>query len=41
VKSLFIWSDLSVASHGLGTSDWTNGNLVRNLPTSSQTLIGT
>lgn len=35
----FVWSDLSAQSHGLGTSDWNNGYLVKNLPTDSQTLV--
>lgn len=34
----FVWSDISVAGHAVGTSDWNNGYLVKNLPTDSQTL---
>jgi len=35
----FVWSDLSASSHSLTTSDWTNGFLVKNLPTDTQNLI--
>ncbi|MFH1677348.1 MAG: hypothetical protein ABH888_00885 [Patescibacteria group bacterium] len=34
----FVWSDQSANSHSVTTSDWTNGYLVKNLPTDSQTL---
>ena len=34
----FVWSDLSASSHGLTTTDWTNGLLIRNLPTDTQNL---
>ncbi len=34
----FVWSDESAANHSTATSDWTGGNLVKNLPTDSQTL---
>ena len=37
----FVWSDVSAAAHSFITADWTNGFQIRNLPTSSQTLIGT
>jgi hypothetical protein len=30
----FVWSDMSAQSHGTGTSDWTNDNLVKMLPIS-------
>lgn len=36
--SSFTWSDLSAQSHSLTTLDWSNGFLVKNLPTDSQTL---
>ncbi len=36
--SSFTWSDLSAQSHSLLTLDWSNGFLVKNLPTDSQTL---
>ncbi|MEK7498233.1 MAG: hypothetical protein AAB611_00020, partial [Patescibacteria group bacterium] len=35
----FVWSDLSASSHGLTTTDWTNGLFVRNLPTDTQNLV--
>jgi hypothetical protein len=34
----FVWSDESAASHDTTTSDWSNDNLVKNIPTDSQTL---
>ena len=37
----FIWSDMSAQNHatgGTGSSDWANGYLVKNLPTSTQTI---
>jgi hypothetical protein len=34
----FVWSDVSAQSHSLTTLDWSNGFLVKNLPTDSQTL---
>ncbi len=37
-NATFVWSDMSAASHDTGTADWTDDNLVKNLPTSSWTL---
>jgi hypothetical protein len=38
----FVWSDNSVIAHSdvaiTGSADWTNGNLVKNLPTDAQTM---
>lgn len=34
----FIWSDVSASSHSTTTTDWNNSYLVKNLPTTSQTL---
>ncbi len=34
----FVWSDQNKAAHSSTTTDWTNGVLVKNLPTSTQTL---
>jgi len=34
----FVWSDQNKAAHSSTTADWTNGVLVKNLPTSTQTL---
>ncbi len=34
----FVWSDMSAASHAVGTSDWSNNFLVKSLPLDSQTL---
>lgn len=34
----FVWSDVSDAIHDTGTTDWTNDNNVKNLPTNTQTL---
>ncbi len=35
----FVWSDISAANHNISTLDWTGSYLVRNLPTSAQTLF--
>ncbi len=37
-NATLVWSDLSAQSHSFTTSDWNNDNLVKNLPTDSQTL---
>jgi hypothetical protein len=34
----FVWSDISAQSHTTGTTDWTNGFQVKNLPTVTQTM---
>lgn len=34
----FVWSDVSAQAHSLITTDWTNGYLVKNLPTATQIL---
>ena len=34
----FTWSDVSAQSHDTGTTDWTNENLVKVLPTSTWTM---
>jgi hypothetical protein len=34
----FIWSDMSSQSHATTTPDWINDNLIRTIPTSTQTL---
>ena len=34
----FVWSDISAQSHDTGTTDWTNENLVKVLPTSTWTM---
>ena len=34
----FSWSDVSASNHSTTTSDWNNDYLVKNIPTSSQTL---
>jgi hypothetical protein len=34
----FVWSDTSAQSHDTGTTDWTNGFQVKNLPTVTQTM---
>ena len=36
----FVWSDMSAQGHSTATADWTNGYLVKNLPTDTQSLIG-
>ncbi len=36
--STFVWSDMSAAAHDTGTLDWVNENLLKNLPTVTQTL---
>lgn len=38
VSGTFVWSDKSASGHSESTSDWTNGFLVKNLPTDSQAL---
>jgi len=38
--SNFVWSDMSAQGHSTATADWTNGYLVKNLPTDTQSLIG-
>lgn len=35
----FIWSDQSAQGHSTTTTDWSNGFLVKNLPTSTQSLV--
>lgn len=35
----FVWSDISAVNHNTSTLDWTGSYLVRNLPTSAQTLV--
>jgi len=35
-----VWSDMSAQSHATTTGDWTNGNLVKTLPTDTQSLTG-
>lgn len=37
--SSFSWTDRSATSHSATTLDWNNDNLVKNLPTDTQTLI--
>lgn len=37
--SSFTWTDTSASGHDATTLDWSNGYLVKTLPTSSQTLI--
>jgi hypothetical protein len=38
----FVWSDMSAQGHDTTTTtDWTNGYLVKNLPTDTQVLTGT
>lgn len=34
----FVWSDESIVPHTSGSADWSNDNLVKNLPTDSLTL---
>ena len=34
----FVWSDISASNHDTTTLDWSNGYLVKSLPTDSQTL---
>ena len=36
--SNFVWSDQSVTAHSTATADWTNGHLVNDLATASNTL---
>jgi hypothetical protein len=40
IGSNFVWSDMSAQGHSTATADWTNGHLVKNLPTDTQSLIG-
>jgi len=39
----FVWSDMSAQGHSTSSSskDWTNGYLVKTLPTDTQSLTGT
>ena len=37
----FVWSDMSAQGHNTTTTeDWTNGYLVKTLPTDTQSLTG-
>jgi hypothetical protein len=38
-QATFVWSDVSAASHSTTTTDWSNGYLVKNLPTDTQGLV--
>jgi hypothetical protein len=38
-QATFVWSDVSAAGHSVSTTDWSNGYLVKNLPTDTQGLV--
>ena len=38
-EASFVWSDASASGHSFLTADWTNGYLVKNLPTDTQNLV--